>query len=134
MPAVPLPPPPAARKLNIMVKYNEREVEAVFSALANPTRRRILERLRTEAPSISELAEPFDMSLVAVSRHVHVLEEAGLVRLRRDGRSRFCHLEPGPLREGDRWLCQFRGFWEDELEQIDRFLTGSEEKGDRHAR
>lgn len=111
-----------------MVNKN-RELEAIFSALGNPTRRRIVERLGTGARSISELAEPFEMSLVAVSKHVHVLEESGLVRIRRDGRSRVCHLEPAALREGRRWLDRFRGFWEDELDQVDRFVRNSE-RGD----
>lgn len=110
-----------------MVKYSAdpsapSDVEAVFSALANPTRRSILEDLRAGPRSISELAEPFDMSLVGVSKHVHRLEDAGLLRIHRQGRTRYCRLEPGPLRAGDRWIGQFRSFWTDELEQVDRYL------------
>lgn len=109
-----------------MVNQNE-TAEAVFSALANPTRRSILERLRTGSHSISALAEPYDMSLVAVSKHVHRLEEAGLVRIRREGRSRICYLHPDPLRVGHRWIDQFRHFWRDELDQIERFLDANDE-------
>lgn len=112
-----------------MVNYKD-PVEGVFSALANPTRRSILERLRSGSRSISALAEPFDMSLVAVSKHVHRLEEAGLVRIRREGRSRVCELDPGPLRVGRRWIDRFRHFWSDELNQIDRYLDASDETGD----
>lgn len=112
-----------------MVNQNQ-ELEAIFSALGNPTRRRIVERLSTGARSISELAEPFEMSLVAVSKHVHVLEESGLVRIRRDGRSRVCHLEAARLRLGKRWLDQFRDFWEDELDQVDRFARSSQHGGE----
>lgn len=112
-----------------MVKQHH-EVETIFSALGNPTRRRIVERLSAGARSISELAEPFAMSLVAVSKHVHVLEESGLVRIRRDGRSRVCHLEAARLRLGKRWLEQFRDFWEDELDQVDRFARGNHHAGE----
>lgn len=70
------------------------------------------------------------MSLVAVSKHVHRLEEAGLVRIRREGRSRVCELDPGPLRVGRRWIDQFRHFWSDEMDQIDRYLDASDETGD----
>ena len=102
-------------------------VETLFSALANPTRRSILETLRSGPRSISGLAEPFEMNLVGVSKHVHVLEDAGLLRIRREGRTRVCHLDPEPLRAGERWMDQFRSFWRTELDQVDRRLraTGS---------
>lgn len=115
-----------------MVKFKA-EQDAVFSALANATRRSILERLRSGARSISELAEPFDMSLVAVSKHVHRLEDVGLVRIRREGRTRFCHLNPAPLRAGDRWMEQFRSFWRSELDQVDRWLRGTGSGGEGRA-
>jgi len=102
-----------------------------FSALANPTRRALLEDLRHGPRSISDLAEPFDMSLVGVSKHVHVLEDAGLVRIRRQGRRRICRLEPEPFREGLPWLAGFASFWTDELDQIERWLEarGREDDG-----
>lgn len=120
---------PSSYILNSMVNYED-PVEGVFSALANPTRRSILERLRGGSRSISALAEPYDMSLVAVSKHVHRLEEAGLVRIRREGRSRVCELDAGPLCVGRRWIDRFRHFWSDELDQIDRYLDANDETGD----
>lgn len=96
--------------------------DSLFSALSNGTRRAILEDLRAGPRSISELADPFEMSLVAVSKHVHVLEDAGLVRIRRRGRSRICRLDAAPLLDGVRWLAGFASFWQDELDQIERYL------------
>lgn len=110
-----------------MVNYPDRE--ALFSALANGSRRSILESLRSGPKAISELAEPFDMSLVAVSKHVHGLEDAGLLRIRRRGRSRVCHLEPEPLLVGLRWMAGFASFWQDELDQIERYLEAEAADG-----
>lgn len=107
-----------------MVNYPDSD--DLFSALANPTRRSILEALRSEPRTISDLARPFDMSLVAVSKHVHVLEDAGLVRIRRRGRSRVCHLDPEPLRGALRWIARFGSFWEDEMDQIERYLAADD--------
>jgi len=114
-----------------MVKLPEDDV--LFSALANPTRRSILERLREGPRAIGELAEPFDMSLVAVSKHVHTLEEAGLLEIRRRGRSRICTLRPGPLRRPLRWIAGFARFWEAELDQVERWLAGTPDAGDDQA-
>ncbi len=104
-----------------MVYYSE-QVDQVFAAVASPTRREILDRLRQGEQPISTLAQHFDMTLPAVSKHVHVLESAGLLHIRREGRTRVCHLDPSPLRVGERWLERFRGIWEDELTQIARYL------------
>jgi len=105
-----------------MVKYSDSE--SVFSALANETRRAILEDLRGGPKAISDLAEPFEMSLVAVSKHVHILEEADLLRIRREGKSRVCHLHVEPLRDAVHWIGRFADFWQDELNQIERHLQG----------
>lgn len=113
-------------KLNNMVKYIEDD--RVFSALAHPVRRSMLERLAEGSRGISELAEPYEMSLVAVSKHVHVLEEAGLVRIRKEGRTRVCRLDPGSLRPVATWVERFRVFWEHEMDQIDRFLDAAGEE------
>jgi len=99
--------------------------QTVFSALANETRRSILEALRGGPRSITDLAEPFDMSLVAVSKHVHILEEADLLRIRRGGRSRICHLDPEPLLDAVQWISRIADFWDDELNQIERHLQAS---------
>lgn len=98
-------------------------VDRTFHALADPTRRAILETLRSGERAISALAEPFSMSLPAVSKHIRVLEEAGLVGVRRAGRVRLCRLQPEPLREGEAWIARFATFWSAELAQVERFLT-----------
>ena len=82
----------------------------VFAALADPTRRRIVERLMGGEATVGELARPFDMSLAAVSKHVKVLERAGLVSQRPEGRLRRCRLEPAPLREADAFFARYRPF------------------------
>lgn len=89
-----------------MVKY--RTLDGTFGALADPTRRRIMQRLREGEASVSQLAEPFGMSLPAISKHVAVLEEAGLLFKRREGRVSYCTLATNPLREIDGWLGRFR--------------------------
>jgi DNA-binding transcriptional ArsR family regulator len=97
-------------------------LDAVFSALADPTRRRMLVRLSRGEASITELAEPFAMTLPAVSKHLRVLEHAGLVRRRRDGWYHRCHLEARPLHEATSFLERWRPFWEQTLEQLARHV------------
>jgi DNA-binding transcriptional ArsR family regulator len=93
-------------------------LDAVFSALADPTRRRILLRLSRGEASITELAEPFTMTLPAVSKHLRVLERAGLVRRERDGWYHRCHLEARPLHRAAAFLERWRPFWDQTLEQL----------------
>jgi DNA-binding transcriptional ArsR family regulator len=102
-------------------KQDER-LDAVFSALADPTRRRMLVRLSRGEASITELAEPFDMTLPAVSKHLRVLERAKLVRRERDGWYHRCHLEARPLSEAASFLEQWRPFWERTLDQLARHV------------
>src|ERR1700726_621162 len=83
-----------------------------FSALADPTRRAILARLVSGESSVTELAEPFEMSLPAVSKHLKVLEHAGLVKRGREAQWRPCHLDAGPLKDAAEWLEDYRHFWE----------------------
>jgi len=106
-------------------KKDER-LDAVFSALADPTRRRMLLRLSRGEASITELAKPFDMTLPAVSKHLRVLEHAGLVRRRRDGWYHRCHLEARPLEEAVAFLERWRPFWDQTLEQLARHLEEAE--------
>ena len=94
------------------------QLDAIFSALADPTRRRILVRLSRGDASITELAEPFDMTLPAVSKHLRVLERAGLARRERDGWYHRCHLEAGPLATAASFLDRWRPFWEQTLDQL----------------
>lgn len=90
----------------------------MFSALGDPTRRRILLRLSRGEASITEIAKPFDMTVPAVSKHLRVLERAGLVRRERDGWYHRCHLETRPLRDAATFLDRWRPFWEQTLEQL----------------
>jgi len=99
-----------------------------FSALADPTRRSILERLIGGERSVKELAEPFAMSLPAVSKHLKVLERAGLIRRGRDAQWRPCRLEAKPLQEVDAWVETYRRHWEERFERLDEVLEQLKEK------
>ena len=93
-----------------------------FAALADPTRRAILARLALGEATVTELAQPFDMSLPGVSKHLKVLQHAGLVVQGRDAQWRPCRLEPEPLRDVAGWLEQYRRIWEERLDRLDAFL------------
>jgi len=93
-----------------------------FSALADPTRRAILARLASGAASVGELAEPFAMSLPAVSKHLKVLEHAGLIRRGREAQWRPCQLEAGPLKDAADWLEHYRRFWEQSFDRLGDYL------------
>jgi DNA-binding transcriptional ArsR family regulator len=97
-------------------------LSATFAALADPTRRAILDRLLTGEASVSELAEPFDMSMPAVSKHLRVLERAGLIARRRDAQFRHCRIEPGPLKDVAQWMERYRKVWEGRLDRLDAYL------------
>lgn len=97
-------------------------LSATFAALADPTRRAILARLATGEASVTELAEPFDMSLPAVSKHLKVLERTGLIARGRDAQWRPCRLEAKPLAEANQWLERYREFWEARFERLDAVL------------
>lgn len=94
------------------------DLDAVFQALAHPIRRAVLEQVADGPKSVSELAEPHDVSLAAVSKHLHVLEDAGLIDIEKDGRVRRCHLEAAPLSAAFGWLTRYRVFWEDRLDAL----------------
>lgn len=93
-----------------------------FAALADPTRRAILARLALGETSVTELAEPFDMSLPAVSKHLKVLERAGLIVRGRAAQWRPCRLEPAALKDVDDWIEQYRKFWEQSFDRLDAYL------------
>jgi DNA-binding transcriptional ArsR family regulator len=101
------------------------ELDAVFSALADPTRRRILARLARGTASVTELAEPFPMTLAAVSKHLRVLERAGLLRRERDGWYHRCHLETRPLEGAESFLAHYRPFWERTLEDLASYVEAT---------
>lgn len=93
-----------------------------FAALADPTRRAILARLALGQTSVTELAEPFDMSLPAVSKHLKVLERAGLIARGREAQWRPCRIEPHALKDVDDWLEHYRRFWDANLDRLDDYL------------
>lgn len=98
-------------------------LSATFSALSDPTRRAILARLARGEATVNELAEPFDISLPAISRHLKVLEEARLITREREAQWRRCRLAPGPLEEASAWVERMRAFWESRFASLDKFLA-----------
>ncbi|HEX8452965.1 MAG TPA: metalloregulator ArsR/SmtB family transcription factor [Longimicrobium sp.] len=100
----------------------EDRLSMTFAALADPTRRAILARLSGGEATVTELAEPFEISLPAVSKHLKVLERAGLIERGREAQWRPCRLKAERLREVDQWVDQYRKFWEDSLGRLDEYL------------
>ncbi len=111
-----------------MVKYQSDTLSEVFGALADPTRRAILARLALGETSVGELAEPFEMSLPAVSKHLGVLETAGLVQRHKQGRVRRCQLDGRPLEAAVTWIEPYRQFWEARLDSLAQYLEDTQSK------
>ena len=111
-----------------MVNYQP-ALDATFAALSDATRRGILARLATGEASVTELAQPYDMSLPAVSKHLRVLESAGLVARSKDGRVHRCRLEAAPMKSAAAWIEHYRQFWETQLDSLQRFLENSTPEG-----
>ena len=109
-------------------------LSATFSALADPTRRAILARLASGECSVTKLAEPFEMSLPAVSKHLRVLERAGLIARRRDAQRRPCRIEAGPLEDVANWTERYRHLWEARLDRLATYLRHVKTKERTHAR
>lgn len=120
--------PPRTALFNRMVKYSNAALDLTFSALSDPTRRAIVRRLAARKRTVGELAEPFDISLPAISKHLRVLEKAGLVVQERQGRLRRCRLSAGPLRDAARWIENYRRFWEESLDRLDEYLHELQQK------
>src|ERR1700757_849366 len=97
-------------------------LSATFAALADPTRRAILARLALGETSVTELAKPFDISAPAISKHLKVLERAGLITRGREAQWRPCKLAPEPLKGGDQWLEEYRRLWEERFDRLDEYL------------
>jgi DNA-binding transcriptional ArsR family regulator len=110
-----------------MVNFPNPTLDATFAALADPTRRAILTHLARREATVSEVAAPFDMSLPAVSKHLRVLEKAGLLQRRRDGRTHYLRLAAGPMQEAAEWLALYRQFWEDSFDALEALLRDDEE-------
>ena len=110
------------------------QLSLTFAALADPTRRAILARLVEGECSVTELAEPFDMSLPAVSKHLRVLERAGLIARGREAQWRPCRLEAGPLKEVADWAERYREIWEGRFDRLETYLQELKAKEKRHGR
>ena len=110
------------------------QLSVTFAALADPTRRAILARLVTGECSVTELAEPFEMSLPAVSKHLQVLERAGLIVRGREAQWRPCRLEAGPIREVADWTERYRAIWEQRFDRLDTYLQQLKAKEKKHGR
>lgn len=115
---------------NYMVKYFTGSLDHTFFALSDPTRRAILERLAAEGElMVTALAEPFEMSLPAVSKHLRILERAGLLAQEKDGRIRRCQLLADPLQEANEWIERYSQFWESQFDSLAVYLAQIQEPG-----
>jgi len=115
-----------------MVEYSSKVLDRTFGALADPTRRRILAQLAKGEECVTDLARPHAMSLAAVSKHLMVLERAGLVRRRRDGRVHSLALEAKPMQEARAWIDRYRKFWEGNLDQFEKYLDKLQKQESKH--
>ncbi len=118
-----------AIKLNHMVNNSATPLDLTFGALADPTRRAILAQLASGERSVGELAAPFDISPPAISRHLRVLENAGLIARRREGRVHRCRLKPASMREAADWIDRYRQFWDVQLDSLAAYLETTQPEG-----
>ena len=112
-----------------MVSASVEQLDRTFAALADPTRRSMLTRLSEGDCSVSELAEPYAMSMPAISKHLRVLERAGLVEQQREGRVRRCVLQAKPLRSAAEWVEAYRVFWENQFDNLEQLLEKQNKDG-----
>ena len=117
-----------------MLNYQQQPLDLMFQALADPTRRGLIARLSRGPASVSELAEPFDMSLPAVVQHLQVLETSGLVKSQKVGRVRTCRLEPKALMTAEDWISSQRASWEARLDRLGEYLMELQAKEKKHGR
>ncbi len=110
-----------------MVQYSEAVLDRVFSALADPTRRGVLEALGRGSLAVSELAQPHDMSLPGFMKHLQVLENAGLIARSKEGRVVSCELSAAPMKAAAGWMSRYERFWSDKLDSLARYLDQQEE-------
>ena len=110
------------------------QLTTTFAALADPTRRAILTRLASGESSVTEIAEPFEMSLPAISKHLKVLERAGLIARGREAQYRPCRLEAGPLKDAAKWIEHYRRFWEQSFDRLEAYLREVQKKEKKNAR
>jgi len=117
-----------------MAKYMSDQLSTTFAALSDPTRRAILARLALGETSVKNLSEPFAISAPSITKHLKVLERAGLITRGRDAQWRPCRLEATPLREVSVWVENYRRFWEEKFSRLDHYLSDLQKKEKRHAR
>ena len=108
---------------------NDKALSATFAALADPTRRAILARLTRNDLTVLELAEPFDLSQPAISKHLKVLERAGLISRRREAQRRPCHFEPLRMKQIAEWLGTYREFWQESFDRLDGYIQELKAEG-----
>lgn len=113
---------------NRMVERQTPELDTIFHALGDATRRQMLRELAAGERTVSQLAEPFAISLAAASKHIKALENAGLIRREVRGRTHFCRLEPGPLADAYQWLSFYEAFWTARLDVLERLLREDDAK------
>ncbi len=111
-----------------MEQYPE-QLDGVFHALSDPTRRAIVGRLGKGPASVGELAKPFDMALPSFMKHIHLLEESGWIRTRKQGRVRTCAIEKKPFAAVETWLSEQRALWEGRTDRLEQFVTAAQKKG-----
>src|ERR1700722_685427 len=111
-----------------MVELLAPELTPIFHALSDPTRRRILVELTSGERTVGQLAQPFDISLAAASKHIKALEQAGLIRREIRGRTHLCRLDPGPLASAHQWLSFYEGFWTARLDVLEQILRKEDER------
>jgi DNA-binding transcriptional ArsR family regulator len=122
------------RLISHVAKYMPDQLSTTFAALSDPTRRAILARLALGETSVKELSGPFAISAPSITKHLKVLERAGLIRRGRDAQWRPCRLEAAPLRAVSEWVENYRRFWDEKFSRLDQYLSDLQEKEKRHAR
>lgn len=112
-----------------MVEYksNDKQLDLVFHALADGTRRSLLHQLKSDDFRISDLAQHYDVSLNAISKHIKVLEKAGLIKREIKGRTHFCQINANRLKDIEKWMAPYREFWEDSLDNLESYLKNKKE-------
>lgn len=113
---------------NLMVELQTPQLNSIFHALGDATRRQMLHELADGERTVSQLAEPFDISLAAASKHIKALEKAGLIRREVIGRTHMCRLEPGPLASAHEWLSYYQSFWTGRLDVLEQLLRAEDER------
>ena len=114
-----------------MVNYNKTQLDLAFSALAHPIRRSIVVRLAKGEATVAQLAKPHHVSAPAISKHLHILEEAGLMKRKKAGREHHCRLVPDRMKEAQEWIAHYRQFWEQSFDRLEEYLKKTKIQGEK---